>query len=279
MCRAKGCDICPPGVPHHCRVCGLNDVTHRSANCPTKLLPSSFRVLTNVKLCRVEGCDKCKPGQTHYCRVCRIQDVTHRSANCPEKNKPIQSQLCVEIKPKSSKSRTTQDLSVFQGIRSSTVTVFKRVNGELWVLVGQRGVPDSWYKKICTFGGGVDRGESAIDAGLREAWEEGGIRINRSDLQLYKAHNQFANYYCVYDREPTVLGPRSGFESEIYKPTSSDSFSLKKEFGARSIRDSSGHRTGLFWVKLDDILSSTSDFVANSPSTRILRYMRRDRII
>lgn len=277
MCRVKGCDRCPPGIPHHCRVCGLDDVTHRSAKCPTK----------NVKRCRVVGCDRCEPGQPHYCRVCGLNDVTHRSANCPQKNGLIQPQLCVQIKPKPSIKQITVPLAttvpltttVTQAIKSSTVTVFKRVNGELWVLVGQRGVPDSWYKKICTFGGSVDKGESAIDAGLREAWEEGGIRIKRSDLQLYKAYNQFANYYCVYDREPTVLGPRPGFEGEIYKPTSSDSFSLKKEFGARSIRDSSGHRTGLSWVKLDDILSSTSDFVANSPSTRILRYMRRDRII
>jgi 8-oxo-dGTP pyrophosphatase MutT (NUDIX family) len=71
-------------------------------------------------------------------------------------------------------------------INASTVTPLKKIDGKIWVLVGLRGVRGYWYKKLCTFGGNIDYGESPVNAGIREAWEEAGILIKDRDLKLYK---------------------------------------------------------------------------------------------
>lgn len=285
MCRVVGCDVCAPNQAHYCRVCKTMDVTHRSANCPTNSISN--------KRCRVKDCNVCPPNQPHYCKVCKTWDVTHRSANCPQNVTVFnQTSICIPSNTNSSntnisnssKSNTNwiplqnSTLTFSPDITVSSVSVFKRENGKIYVLVGQRGVNDSWHKKICTFGGSIDRGETPIDAGIREALEEGGITIEKKDLKLFGTHDKFANFYCIYDREPTVLGPRPESEWEIYKATKDDSFSLEKEFNASIIKNS-GIKTGLAWIEVNDILKCKNDFVKSSPSTKIISYMRIKGII
>jgi len=164
-------------------------------------------------------------------------------------------------------------------INASTVTPLKKIDGKIWVLVGLRGVRGYWYKKLCTFGGNIDYGESPVNAGIREAWEEAGILIKDRDLKLYKKYKKFAHYYYVYDHDPLVLGPSEENAWEIYKTNPAhDNYSIEKEFGVKMIYNN-GVNTGLAWVPIDDILNSSANFVESSPSTKIIRDMRYQGII
>lgn len=71
MCRVPNCNACASSAKHFCKNCGNNDVTHRSANCPT---------LKGKSPCRL-SCPHCK-GTVHLCKGCGNNDVNHRSANC-----------------------------------------------------------------------------------------------------------------------------------------------------------------------------------------------------
>lgn len=169
--------------------------------------------------------------------------------------------------------------NVNEPVSASTVTPLKKINGKISVLVGLRGVRGHWYKKLCTFGGSIDPGETPSFAGRREAWEEAGIVIWENDLKFFERYKRFAHYYCVYDHDPLVLGPSDEHEWEIYKPNPfHDNFSIEKEFRVKMIYNN-GVNTGLAWVPVDDVLNSPADFVKNSPSTLILRNMKNHGII
>ncbi len=267
-CRVIGCNACGPFEAHYCKNCKNYDVTHRSANCPTLLR----------KRCRVVGCNACGPNEVHYCKNCNTRDVDHRSSNCPTLQRRMIA-LCQPVGPVLLQSPLvvarpqSRDMSLSTGITASTVSVFLRAGGSTYVLVGLRGVQDSWYKKVCTFGGSIDRGESSEQAAIRETFEEGGVLLDRSKLHLFDTFRHFANYYYVFDSEPVVLGPRAGHEREIYK-----SDRLSRKFGSRMIHNS-GHNTGLAWVRVSALLSSDEEFVKNSPSTKVIRRMREAGII
>jgi len=48
-------------------------------------------------------------------------------------------------------------------------------------------------------GGGIDKGETLIDAALRELCEE--TELNPTSISIKKEHEQFVHFYAEYDSE------------------------------------------------------------------------------
>ena len=141
-------------------------------------------------------------------------------------------------------------------------------------MLGRRGVHGSWYKKVCTFGGSIDRGETPEQAAIREAFEEGGVQIPPNQLKLSEYQTKFAHYYCILNEEPIVDGPPQRHAWEIYK-----SDRLSKDFFVNMILNKKGQNTGLAWVPVDLLLNSKEEYVVESPSTELIQSMRDRNLI
>ena len=156
----------------------------------------------------------------------------------------------------------------------STVTVIWNDNGVNKVLIGLRGVGGHSYGKAFTFGGTIDSGESKEDCAIREAFEEGGVTIQKKDLKLLNTCANFANFYVYYCKKPTVLGPVSNCQWEILQSTK-----LQNDFGVSMITNNNGSNSGLAWIPVDVLLSSKLDYVKSSSSIQNIRKMKQHCII
>ena len=98
-------------------------------------------------------------------------------------------------------------------MRFITVNIFWENN----ILLCLRGKHDKYYKKIYSIGGKIEVGETPEQAAVRESFEEAGIVIQESDLQIFKADTEIGmiHYTVVFDK-PFLIGPQDDFKDEIY---------------------------------------------------------------
>jgi hypothetical protein len=114
---------------------------------------------------------------------------------------------------KETKQETKQETN-----QVSTVTIFFN-KPDTKVLVCLRGVCGKSYGKIYSIGGSIESNETPEDSAIRETFEESGINIKESDLQLvntmYTKNKVYYNYVVFYDKMPTIKGPQKDFEGEV----------------------------------------------------------------
>ena len=86
------------------------------------------------------------------------------------------------------------------------------------VLICVRGKHDRNYKKIYSIGGKIETGETPSEAAIRETFEEAGVVIQQSDLQVFEIDKKIGivHYTVSFDCKPIVLGPQEDFKDEIY---------------------------------------------------------------
>ena len=133
--------------------------------------------------------------------------------------------------------------------RVSTVTVIWKNNNINYILVCRRGVYGNGYKTLISQGGTVESNETFKEGAVREAKEEAGIKIKKSQLILVNetvnGNTHFKNYYVIYNNEPFVEGPPSKFENEL--------LNINNILGYNTIKYNNKN-TRLAWIPIDELI-------------------------
>ena len=93
----------------------------------------------------------------------------------------------------------------------------------LWknrILCHKRGNLRHGKYKVSAPGGAIDKGETSLQAVIRETWEETGFKIKDIDkLVLFSTQSNVDAYYYICDKKPTISGPDNDWElDKDWKP-------------------------------------------------------------
>jgi 8-oxo-dGTP pyrophosphatase MutT (NUDIX family) len=232
------CGFCKKGKQHICYKCGEIN-SHRSSNCPSEQqndIPCIFNC----------GFPSCKKGNPHVCKICGEKNV-HRSSDCPKDSckviktqnptkfigksvsapvpTPVSAHVSTPVYAKSMKigsetgvRRMTADIIRSSNKRASTLSVFVRYNGKIYLLISFR-VGKNGRPGLVTTGGLVDPNEDSLDCAIRECREEHGLNVSESEIIKSRETSTggFMHYFAFLEnfRLDMVRGPMRGFEHEI----------------------------------------------------------------
>lgn len=93
-------------------------------------------------------------------------------------------------------------------MRKAAVAII--VNGDK-VLMGLATSSDFRYGKWCFIGGGIEEGETPLDAAERESWEEAGIKVKARVGEAYIVDEKPHVVYVICDYISGDLNPNNEF--------------------------------------------------------------------
>lgn len=94
-------------------------------------------------------------------------------------------------------------------MKRAAIAIILNNNNE--VLLGLSTSPDFRNNKLCFVGGGIEQGESVLDAAIRETQEEVGLIVTPRKGEVYKIEGNDRIIFVVCDYNSGEITPNSEF--------------------------------------------------------------------
>ena len=246
--NGQSCGICLPEQKHFCYKCNKFNV-HRSRNCQKYCNLGPFN----------GPCSDCnKSGRPHRCRHCNGINL-HRSSECHltksiklsipiltesiKMSVPILSES-VDAVPILTESVDavpilTESVDAVPISNTSNKIIYSKnvslglvvlIGNKLYLIMGLRGC-ENFRGQLTTIGGSRDRGESSVDAIIRECKEEFGICIQSEQLICLKSNTDRSDFMVKFGKYPNKaqfarsvqIIPSPGYERETIRESTEKS--------------------------------------------------------
>ncbi len=94
-------------------------------------------------------------------------------------------------------------------MKRAAIAIILNSNNE--VLLGLSTSPDFRKNKLCFVGGGIEEGESIIDAAVRETQEEVGLNVTAREGEVYKIEGNEKIMFVICDYVSGEITPNHEF--------------------------------------------------------------------